>query len=150
MQSGAGVRECGGGVEAKDTGGETSRFAQFTDPANWLSGHGSRIEALRDDDRENVIRLELVIRREGVEVMNGNNMCGNGDQGGIRVTKLVYPDKSVAFEIAGRSAAVSSRQELEAFLSRVVEETMDTFRFRKEAKPLDSGSEAGMTGKGEF
>lgn len=58
MQSGAGVRECGGGVEAKDT--------------------GSRIEALRDDDRENVIRLELVIRREGVEVMNvnGNNAGG--------------------------------------------------------------------------
>ncbi|MEG2183364.1 MAG: hypothetical protein RRY12_01680 [Cloacibacillus sp.] len=45
------------------------------------------------------------------------------------MTKLVYPDKSVAFEIAGRSAAVCSRQELEAFLSRVVEETMDTFRF---------------------
>ena len=74
---------------------------------------------------DGVIMLELVIRQEGVEVMNNGNM----DQGGIRVTKLVYPDKSVAFEIAGRSAAVSSRQELEAFLSRVVDETMDTFRF---------------------
>ena len=87
---------------------------------------------MRDDGQENVIRLELVIRREGVEVMNGNNMYGKVDQGGIRVTKLVYPDKSVAFEIAGRSAAVSSRRELEEFLARVFEETMDTFRFKDE------------------
>lgn len=87
---------------------------------------------MRDDEQENVIRLELVIRREGVEVMNGNNMYGNVDQGGIRVTKLVYPDKSVAFEIAGRSAAVSSRHELEEFLSKVVAETMDTFKFKDE------------------
>lgn len=64
--------------------------------------------------------------------MNGNNMYGKVDQGGIRVTKLVYPDKSVAFEIAGRSAAVSSRRELEEFLARVFEETMDTFRFKDE------------------
>ena len=125
----AGVRDGGGGVGARDADEQTGRFVQFAEPANWLSGHGSRVEALRDDEQENVIRLELVIRREGVEVMNGNNMYGKVDQGGIRVTKLVYPDKSVAFEIAGRSAAVSSRHELEAFLSRVVEETMDTFRF---------------------
>ena len=94
-----------------------------------VNNGGPEQELFRATDTENVIRLELVIRREGVEVMNNGNMCGNMDQGGIRVTKLVYPDKSVAFEIAGRSAAVSSRQELEAFLSRVVDETMDTFRF---------------------
>ena len=101
-------------------GGGSSAGVRGAPPAEWRRCAGVT---------DGAIRLELVIRQEGAEVMNGNNMYGNADQGGIRVTKLVYPDKSVAFEIAGRSAAVSSRQELEAFLSRVVEETMDTFRF---------------------
>lgn len=79
-------------------------------------------------DEENVIRLELVIRREGVEVMNAN-LFDNADQGGIRVAKVVYPDHKVSFEIVGRSPNVQSRQELEAFLDDVARQVLGSFRF---------------------
>ena len=128
MQSGAGVRGCGGGVEAKDTGGETSRFAQFTEPANWLSGHGSRIEALRDDDRENVIRLELVIRRdltgkESAEVMkiDGNNavvmkaQCGRYNE--VAIVGVVENGRLEALAMEPRHIDVqSSKEDLDAIM----------------------------------
>lgn len=106
MQSGAGVRECGGGVEAKDT--------------------GSRIEALRDDDRENVIRLELVIRRdlsgrEGVTVMNmnGNNAGGMPAAGynEIAIVGEVVNGRINALSMEPRHIDVrSSKEDLDAIM----------------------------------
>ena len=128
----AGVRDGGGGVGAKDAGFRL----------------GGRNDGEDADGRENVIRLELVIRREGVEVMNCGNMV-TAMQNEMRV-ELAIVGGEPRVEVCGRTVPGASAEDIAKLFDDLKAGAIAALRsFAPEVKKtLDSGSEAGMTGKG--
>lgn len=65
---------------------------------------------MRDDGQENVIRLELVIRREGVEVMNCRNMAA-AMQSEMRV-ELAIVGGEPRVEVCGRTVPGATAEDI--------------------------------------
>ncbi len=71
-----------------------------------------------------MIRLELVIRQEGVDVMNCNCEMGNE----IRVARVVSLGGGSSFEVSGRTPEVRTKVELEKFLEELRDTILGSFR----------------------
>ena len=64
-----------------------------------------------------MIRLELVIRQKGVEVMGMNCNCEMGNE--IRVARVVSLGGGSSFVVCGRTPEVRTKVELEKFLEEL-------------------------------
>ncbi len=73
-----------------------------------------------------MIRLELVIRQEGVDVMGMNCNCAVENE--IRVARVVSLGGGSAFEVSGRTPEVRTKVELEKFLEELKNTVLSSFR----------------------